>query len=133
MMPFPPSYQVKIVKVCQQLGVGPGGFYRPGYRHGAKLKLWMMCLGKNWDPDSSSYVDRCLFDGAQPPTIPEEFKKLVQDSIQASHEFLKQSIGAANAVQELPAMSPDICIVNFYNGSGRLGIHQVQKKLSVMI
>lgn len=123
------SYQVKIVKLCSQLGVGPGGFYRPGYRNGALLKLWMMCLGKNWDPDSSSYGDRRLFDGAQPPTIPEEFQKFVQDGIQASHEFLKQQKGATNVVQEIPAMSPDICIVNFYNSSGRLGLHQVQKKL----
>jgi alkylated DNA repair dioxygenase AlkB len=23
-------------------------------------------------------------------------------------------------------MSPDICLVNFYNSSGRLGLHQVQ-------
>ncbi|WVZ61019.1 hypothetical protein U9M48_010959 [Paspalum notatum var. saurae] len=119
-----PKDQVKIVKVCQQLGVGSGGFYRPGYRNGAKLRLWMMCLGKNWDPDSCSYGDARPFDGAQPPTIPEEFRKLVQDAIQASHEFLKQSIGAANAMKELPTMSPDICLVNFYNSSGGLGLHQ---------
>ena len=91
------------------------------------LRLWMMCLGKNWDPDSHSYGDTRPFDGAQPPTIPEEFRKYVQDAIQASHEILKQRIGAVNAVEELPLMSPDICLVNFYNSSGRLGLHQVQK------
>ena len=91
------------------------------------LRLWMMCLGKNWDPDSHSYGDTRPFDGAQPPTIPEEFRKYVQDAIQASHELLKQNIGAVNAVEELPLMSPDICLVNFYNSSGRLGLHQVQK------
>ncbi|CAL4936697.1 unnamed protein product [Urochloa decumbens] len=119
-----PNDQVKIVKVCRQLGVGYGGFYSPGYRDGAKLRLRMMCLGKNWDPDSCSYSDTRPFDGAQPPTIPEEFKKYVQDAIQASHEFLKQRIGAAKAMEELPLMSPDICLVNFYNSSGRLGLHQ---------
>jgi len=86
-----------------------------------------MCLGKNWDPDSRSYGDTRPFDGAQPPTIPEEFRKYVQDAIQASHEILKQRIGAVNAVEQLPLMSPDICLVNFYNSSGRLGLHQVQK------
>ncbi|CAL4919756.1 unnamed protein product [Urochloa decumbens] len=119
-----PNDQVKIVKVCRQLGVGSGGFYSPGYRDGAKLRLRMMCLGKNWDPDSCSYSDTRPFDGAQPPTIPEEFKKYVQDAIQASHEFLKQRVGAAKAMEELPLMSPDICLVNFYNSSGRLGLHQ---------
>ncbi|XP_062214176.1 uncharacterized protein LOC133915154 [Phragmites australis] len=119
-----PNDQVKIVKLCQQLGVGAGGFYRPSYRDGAKLNLWMMCLGMNWDPDSRSYGDKRPFDGAQPPNIPEEFRKFVQDAIQASHQFLEQGRGAANAEEELPPMSPDICLVNFYNSSGRLGLHQ---------
>ncbi|WVZ89974.1 hypothetical protein U9M48_036319 [Paspalum notatum var. saurae] len=42
-----PEDQVKIVRVCRQLGSGPGGFYRPSYKNGAKLNLWMMSLGKN--------------------------------------------------------------------------------------
>ncbi|TVU44438.1 hypothetical protein EJB05_03880, partial [Eragrostis curvula] len=119
-----PNDQVKIVKLCQQLGIGAGGFYRPGYRDGAKLSLWMMCLGMNWDPDSRSYGPRRPFDDAQPPNIPEEFMKFVHDAINVSHDLLEQGVGAANAVEELPPMSPDICLVNFYGTSGRLGLHQ---------
>ncbi|KAM1576593.1 hypothetical protein ACFX10_032895 [Malus domestica] len=33
------SQQVEIVKKCRELDVGPGGFYRPGYQDGAKLRL----------------------------------------------------------------------------------------------
>ncbi|KAM2089051.1 hypothetical protein ACFX1T_033054 [Malus domestica] len=33
------SQQVDIVKNCRELDVGPGGFYRPGYQDGAKLRL----------------------------------------------------------------------------------------------
>ena len=85
-----------------------------------------MCLGKNWDPDSGSYGDIRRFDAAQPPKIPEELTKYVKDAIAASHEFLKQrGKGATNPDAELPVMSPDICIVNFYTTSGKLGIHQV--------
>lgn len=92
-----------------------------------------MCLGMNWDPDSQSY-GHTRFDGAQPPNIPEEFRKSVQDAIQVSHEFLEQSMGATNVVKELPSISPDICLVNFYGTSGKLGLHQVQiKTLSSMI
>uniref|UniRef100_M8BZ07 Alpha-ketoglutarate-dependent dioxygenase alkB n=1 Tax=Aegilops tauschii TaxID=37682 RepID=M8BZ07_AEGTA len=116
---------VKIIKHCRDLGVGPGGFYQPGYREGAKLSLRMMCLGKNWDPDSGSYGDIRRFDAAQPPKIPEELTKYVKDAIAASHEFLKQrGKGATNPDAELPVMSPDICIVNFYTTSGKLGFHQ---------
>jgi alkylated DNA repair dioxygenase AlkB len=89
----------------------------------------MMCLGKNWDPDSSSYVDRRPFDGAQPPKMPEELTKFVKDAIDAAHAFLKQSGGQVtpNPLKVIPPISPDICIVNFYTTAGKLGLHQVQK------
>ncbi|PKU81197.1 uncharacterized protein LOC110116101 isoform X2 [Dendrobium catenatum] len=109
--------QVKIVKKCRELGIGSGGFYRPGYRDGAKLHLQMMCLGKDWSPESRSYDKSRSFDGAVPPEIPEEFRKLVDRALNDSHEYTKN-------VEEIPNMSPDICIVNFYSNSGRLGLHQ---------
>jgi hypothetical protein len=87
----------------------------------------MMCLGKNWDPNSRSYGDTRPFDGAQPPSIPEVFSKIVKDAIQASNEFLRQKARPANDVEELPPLSPDICLVNFYTSSGKLGLHQVRK------
>ena len=102
--------QIEIVQMCQHLDVGPGGFYQPEYKNGAKLKLWMMCLGKNWDPVSCSYGTIRSFDGAQAPAIPEEFKKNAQSAI--------------NAVGGVPLINPDICIVNFYNDTGRLVLHQ---------
>jgi len=102
--------QIEIVQMCQHLDVGPGGFYQPEYKNGGKLKLWMMCLGKNWDPVSCSYGTIRSFDGAQAPAIPEEFKKNAQSAI--------------NAVGGVPLINPDICIVNFYNDTGRLVLHQ---------
>uniref|UniRef100_A0A0E0GVK0 Fe2OG dioxygenase domain-containing protein n=1 Tax=Oryza nivara TaxID=4536 RepID=A0A0E0GVK0_ORYNI len=116
--------QVDIIRRCQKLGIGSGGFYTPGYRDGGKLSFQMMCLGKNWDPNSRSYGDTRPFDGAQPPSIPEVFSKIVKDAIQASNEFLRQKARPANDVEELPPLSPDICLVNFYTSSGKLGLHQ---------
>lgn len=55
------AFHVKIVEKCRGLGIGSGGFYRPGYRDGAKLRLYMICLGKNWDPESRLYEDNCPF------------------------------------------------------------------------
>ncbi|KAJ0979254.1 hypothetical protein J5N97_014728 [Dioscorea zingiberensis] len=104
--------------------MGVGGFYRPSYRDGAKLHLQMMCLGKNWDPEAK-YVEFRPTDGAKPPEIPEEVRKLVKGEIQASHDFLLHQNKDINVEDELPKMSPDICIINFYNENGRLGLHQV--------
>ncbi|KAK1362735.1 putative DNA oxidative demethylase [Heracleum sosnowskyi] len=113
--------QVEIVQTCQKLGKGNGGFYQPGYGDGAKK---MMCLGKNWDPRTCSYGERRPVDGAEPPPIPGEFHKLVQKAIQNTHAYLLEEVGQKNVESVLPSMTPDICIVNFYTSTGRLGLHK---------
>ncbi|EOY27333.1 2-oxoglutarate-dependent dioxygenase family protein, putative isoform 1 [Theobroma cacao] len=118
------SDQVKIVKACRELGFGSGGFYQPGYRDGAKLHLKMMCLGKNWDPETGNYEDLRPIDCAVPPHIPREFYLLVEKAIKDSHALLQQKAIASHVEDILPWMSPNICIVNFYSASGRLGLHQ---------
>ncbi|GMN40506.1 hypothetical protein TIFTF001_009732 [Ficus carica] len=117
--------QVNIVKRCRNLGIGPGGFYQPGYKDGAKLRLRMMCLGLDWDPQTRKYADRRPIDGSRPPCIPREFSQLVERSIRDAHSQIKKESGVnRNAEEVLPSMSPNICIVNFYTTSGRLGLHQ---------
>ncbi|CAI9767095.1 unnamed protein product [Fraxinus pennsylvanica] len=116
--------QVKLVKTCRDLGLGSGGFYQPGYRDGAQLRLKMMCLGKNWDPETSVYSDERSTDGAKPPSIPAEFLQLVKEAIQDSHAYLESTTKVRKVEDIFPSMSPNICIVNFYTQSGRLGLHQ---------
>ncbi|XP_022980605.1 uncharacterized protein LOC111479925 isoform X2 [Cucurbita maxima] len=118
------SDQVKIVKRCRDLGIGAGGFYQPGYREGGKLHLKMMCLGKNWDPDSSTYGDVRPFDNTTPPNMPVEFYKLVEKAIKDSYAVLGKDSNTKNPERVLPWMKPNICIVNFYLQNGRLGLHQ---------
>ncbi|XP_027904998.1 uncharacterized protein LOC114164497 isoform X1 [Vigna unguiculata] len=108
--------QQKIVERCRELGVGVGGFYQPGYGEETKMHLKMMCLGKNWDPHTSQYGERRPFDGAKPPHIPPEFQTLVSNALRDSNALVPQN--------RLPSISPDICIVNFYSQTGRLGLHQ---------
>ncbi|KAG6643524.1 hypothetical protein CIPAW_09G217500 [Carya illinoinensis] len=116
--------QVEIVKKCRYLGIGPGRFYQPGYQNGAKLHLQMMCLGMNWDPMSRKYDDTRPVDGIEPPCIPREFSLLVKRAIQDAHALVKKQYHVSNVEDILPLTSPDICIVNFYTTSGRLGLHQ---------
>ncbi|XP_023642803.1 uncharacterized protein LOC17893270 isoform X2 [Capsella rubella] len=116
--------QVMIVNKCRQLGLGEGGFYQPGYRDEAKMHLKMMCLGKNWDPETSRYGEVRPIDGSNPPKIPAEFYQFVEKAIKES-----QSLAASNSNEKrgeviIPFMSPDICIVNFYTSTGRLGLHR---------
>ena len=90
----------------------------------------MMCLGKNWDPETSKYGDERPVDNVKPPPLPDEFSQLVEEAIKESHAFLaKEKITESSKVEEIiPWMIPDICIVNFYSTTGRLGLHQVRNK-----
>ncbi|KAF5823872.1 putative DNA oxidative demethylase [Helianthus annuus] len=116
--------QISIVKTCRDLGIGVGGFYQPGYNSGTKLHLQMMCLGKNWDPDTHTYTELRSSDNSKPPGIPEKFSDMVKKAIHDSNEFIRGNSGSLNEGKVVPSMSPDICIVNFYTKTGRLGLHQ---------
>ncbi|CDY52267.1 BnaC05g52110D [Brassica napus] len=116
--------QVMIVNKCRELGLGEGGFYQPGYGDGALLHLKMMCLGRNWDPQTSRYGDTRPHDGSVPPKIPFEFNQFVQKAIQDSQSLVATSSKKTKGEDEIPCMSPDICIANFYTSTGRLGLHK---------
>ncbi|KAK9047834.1 hypothetical protein SSX86_033204 [Deinandra increscens subsp. villosa] len=103
------SHQVEIVKICEELG----GFYQPGYKSRGKDKLHMMCLGRRWDPQTQYNNDKT--DAV--PMIPDKLVSFVKMA-------LKDSQALINSEDELPSMSPDICIVNFYSTAGGLGLHQ---------
>lgn len=118
------SEQVNIVSKCRELGLGPGGFYRPGYKDGAKLRLFMMCLGLDWDPQTRAYAEIRRHDKVVPPSIPSHFSSVVAKALDDSHRLIKKDMDITNVDDMLPKMSPDLCIVNFYTTDGRLGLHQ---------
>ncbi|XP_019186223.1 PREDICTED: uncharacterized protein LOC109180953 isoform X1 [Ipomoea nil] len=121
---IPLSKQIYIVKTCQELGLGQGGFYRPGYKDGAKLRLYMMCLGLDWDPQTRRYSKTRQHDNAEPPCIPHEFTSLVSSALRDSHALIQRDFKSSSPVEILPLITPDVCIVNFYTVEGRLGLHQ---------
>lgn len=81
----------------------------------------MMCLGRNWDPQSSGYIDTRPIDNSKPPEIPEFFHDMVKRALQDSNAHIQKNKGKI-----IPFMLPDICIVNFYTKTGKLGLHQVK-------
>ncbi|KAK1429119.1 hypothetical protein QVD17_11321 [Tagetes erecta] len=106
--------QVGIVNTCQRWGV-PQGLYEPLNQYGEKLRLRMTCFGRNWDP-ITGYEKQ----DAPQKNIPYELIHLANTSIKDAQAHL--NLLPSNF--ELPSMSPDMCLVNFYSCSGRLGIHQ---------
>ncbi|KAH7365890.1 hypothetical protein KP509_18G051500 [Ceratopteris richardii] len=120
--------QVEIVKRCRDLGVGPGGFYQPSYNYGNRMHLYMMCLGMHWEPLTKSYEMKRSIDGATPPSIPPLFQDLVANCLDDARHMYEDAIKGPDKGRKImdlvPEMHPSICIVNFYERSGRLGMHQ---------
>ncbi|XP_048504064.1 uncharacterized protein LOC104899719 isoform X2 [Beta vulgaris subsp. vulgaris] len=119
---FSSSEQAKILKICRSHGLSPAGFYQPLFREGGKLHLKMMCFGEFWDPETNKYVRPV--DRAIPPAIPHEFLQLVDRAIKDSHSLIAEQFRADNVEDILPQVNPDICLVNYYAKTGRLGLHQ---------
>lgn len=117
--------KAKILKICRSHGLSPAGFYQPLFREGGKLHLKMMCFGEFWDPETNKYVRPV--DRAIPPAIPHEFLQLVDRAIKDSHSLIAEQFRADNVEDILPQVNPDICLVNYYAKTGRLGLHQVHK------
>ncbi len=73
------------------------------------MHVRMLCLGRHWNGKTYKYEEtRSDFDGLPAPPLPDDFKRLA-DRIAAS-------VG-------LP-LDADLCILNYYDGDGRMGVHQ---------
>ncbi|KAL2622569.1 hypothetical protein R1flu_002774 [Riccia fluitans] len=122
------EHQVEIVRMCQQLGLGPGGFYQPQFNEQNKLHLRMMCLGMQWQPSVRSYqTRRTAFDNALAPPIPGFLLRAVDKSLRVAQALGDRGKSRTELIAQgstLPHMVPDICVINFYEFSGKLGMHQ---------
>jgi DNA alkylation damage repair protein AlkB len=103
---------------CRALADGPVPMYTPTVRGGKKMSVGMLCLGKHWNGLRYEYEDRRSdFDGLPVPAIPPGLVELA-----------KAAAGDAGF-----EMQPDMCIMNFYSGDAKLGVHQDKDERPVTI
>jgi len=94
---------------CMALGAADAGFYTPVVRGEHPMSVRMLCLGRHWNARTYSYEDvRSDVDGHPAPPLP------------ASWATLAAQIAAAAGF----AMTPDLCIVNWYSEGSRMVLHQ---------
>ena len=73
------------------------------------MSVQMLCLGRHWNARTYSYEDvRSDVDGLAVPELPYELA----------------AIAARAATDAGFSMKPDLCIVNWYHDSSRMGLHQ---------
>jgi DNA oxidative demethylase len=101
--------QRQIAERCRALVDGAVPAYVPVVRGGGKMHVRMLCLGRHWNGKTYRYEPtRSDFDDLPAPPLPAEFRRLAGEV-------------AASAGMSL---DPDLCILNYYDAEGRMGLHQ---------
>jgi DNA alkylation damage repair protein AlkB len=94
---------------CGALVDGAVPAYVPIVRGGGKMHVRMLCLGRHWNGRTYRYEPaRSDFDNLPAPPLPESFRAVAR--------------AMANAAG-MP-FDPDLCILNYYDADGRMGLHQ---------
>jgi len=101
--------QIAIVDKCRALVDGDVPAYVPVVRGGGSMHVRMLCLGRHWNGKLYKYeATRSDFDGLPAPPLPPDFKALA--------DRIAESVG-------MP-LDADLCILNYYDADGRMGVHQ---------
>ena len=83
--------------------------YVPVVRGGGKMHVRMLCLGRHWNGRTYRYEQtRSDFDQLPVPPLPTRFA--------ISHATSRRRSGMR--------LDPDLCILNYYDADGRMGLHQ---------
>ena len=106
---LPVADQRALVDQCRALVDGAVPAYVPVVRGGGRMHVRMLCLGRHWNGKTYTYeTARSDFDNLPAPPLPDDLKKLAQ---------------AIARVAGMP-FDPDLCILNYYDADGRMGLHQ---------
>jgi alkylated DNA repair protein (DNA oxidative demethylase) len=94
---------------CRALMDGAVPGYVPRVRGGGLMHVRMLCLGRHWNGLLYSYESsRSDFDGLAVPPLPDDFRRLAG--------AIATSVGMR--------LDADLCIMNYYDAEGHMGVHQ---------
>ena len=101
--------QRALVAQCRALVDGAVPAYVPIVRGGGKMHVRMLCLGRHWNGKTYTYeATRSDFDNLPAPPLPANFRSLAR--------HLAREAGMT--------LDADLCILNYYDADGRMGLHQ---------
>jgi alkylated DNA repair protein (DNA oxidative demethylase) len=101
--------QRALVDECRRLIDGEVPGYVPTVRGGGKMHVRMLCLGRHWNGRTYRYEPtRSDFDDRPAPPLPPSWRALASE------------VAASSGM----ALDADLCILNYYDSEGRMGLHQ---------
>ena len=94
---------------CREIVDGAVPAYVPVVRGGGAMRVRMLCLGRHWNAQTYRYESaRTDYDGLPAPALPADFRVLAR----------------AIAKRAGMTLDADVCILNYYDAGGRMGLHQ---------
>jgi DNA alkylation damage repair protein AlkB len=104
-----PDDQRELWQACRGLADGEVPMYTPTVRGGRKMSVGMLCLGKHWNGMTYRYeARRSDFDGLAAPPLPPRFVEIAESAARDAGFVMR----------------PDLCIMNYYAGDAKMGVHQ---------
>lgn len=104
-----PEEQGALVAQCRAFMDGPVGGYVPTVRGGGTMRVRMTCLGRHWNARTYAYeATRGDHDGQPVEPVPGDWVALA----------------ARLAADAGFTMRADVCLINWYDADGRMGLHQ---------
>ena len=107
---LPLHRQLASTKSCRELIDGEVPGYIPIVRGGGRMHVRMLCLGRHWNGKTYSYEAR-----REATTMNVRCRQ--------SRAVAERSRASIAAATDMP-IEPDICILNYYDRDGRMGLHQ---------
>jgi DNA oxidative demethylase len=106
---LPDHVQRELVEQCRALVDGAIPAYVPIVRGGGRMRVRMLCLGRHWNGKTYRYEPtRTDFDQQPVPPLPDNMRALANE--------VARSAGMT--------LDADLCILNYYDAEGRMGLHQ---------
>jgi alkylated DNA repair protein (DNA oxidative demethylase) len=97
---------------------GPVPAYVPIVRGGGHMHVRMLCLGRHWNGKTYRYETvRSDYDNLPVPPLPAVFAATAREM----------------AARAGTTIEPDICIINYYDRDGRMGLHQDKDESEVSL
>ncbi|MFE7621743.1 alpha-ketoglutarate-dependent dioxygenase AlkB family protein [Streptomyces sp. NPDC057496] len=110
---LPPERRRELVAACREWARGPVPLRHPVLPGGGVMSVRTVSVGRHWQPYRYSRTADDV-NGARVAEFPDWLAKLGREALVAAY-------GDGGPVE---AYAPDTAIVNFYDGSARMGMHQ---------
>ncbi|MGH8878798.1 MAG: alpha-ketoglutarate-dependent dioxygenase AlkB, partial [Stackebrandtia sp.] len=105
---LPQQHQSELVAACRDWSRPPAGMSRVKTPGGHWMSVRQVCLGWHWSPYRYS---RTVADGHPVKAFPDELRRLALDAVTAAYG------GPGD-------YDPDIALINYYDTTAHMGMHQ---------